>query len=730
MATPKAVQATPSGYLVDLGDGSPPRLWPEHIAVDAGLVGPTEGLYQDPAQTAGVDPYAAPQAPVDVAAAGMPAPQAPAPMAPAPQPAAPAPTLAPGASQRGSVHMGVSNEELVRRTDVNAPPPPLDLSQQHTDLEAQRDVVDQGFADQTTALGDRADALQRADEIRFGKFDENGNLLEAGGTQKQVAQRNADLEARKAFDAAAQEHVQAETNRINERIARVPQEDPSRIWKENNAFQNAAGLLAAGLGGMLAVSTGSGRNMGLEAIERAIDRDVQAQRTNIENEWKKIANDKDTLEQYRQWKARERQTMLEESIVRLETLALDTEAQASTFTSKARQAEKMGQAAALRVMQAEKQSEFIKATVEYAIAESQSAHKAWYDMESLSLEKRKTSAQIGLMNAQAAAANRSNQPDAKDGPIQVGFDQRTKKPIFMSPQMYAVHKTKVNDLVEEYRKSGNFLRAAQQLKSLYSALGPGFNSNLKGLGSEQRDQAIALRDALAYELAGVNDKGQKSNQDIENWKRNLGDPEQFHRRGGLPQLDQVIEQALQKKQGLANTYGFSDEPSGARAGEPQSFLDTSTDRRKAVPQVPTTGKDLKPQLQKTAITALTDSNPGARADSVMALLTLVDQAGDSEVENVLESALGNRELADDGTLAPRKGGMRGGILVARQNVKKSMAQAEKMARDAGDEPEAERIKIVGQLFDSYLIKREKELTPGAETPRKPRSESLMQYRRP
>jgi hypothetical protein len=517
VSQPKVVQGAPGGYLVDLGDGSEPRLWPEHVAVEAGLVPPTQGLYQSSAQSPGVDPYAAPQAPVDVAQQ-MVQPAAPAPTpAPGVAPAAAPTGPAPGTSQRAGYSAGESHTDFVRRTDVNAPPDPLDLSEAHAALDEQRGVMDRGYDAQQVALNDRAAAETRADEIRHGRFDpQTGKLLEAGGDQMASDERMNAASNREAFDRVTQEYVDSETARINERVARVPQEDPSRIWHENNAFQNAAGILSAVLGGMLAVSTGSGRNMGLEAVEHAIDRDIQAQRTNIENEWKKVASDKEGLAQYRQWKGQERSHMLEESVVRLETLAIDTEAKASTFSSKARQAEYMGQAANLRVLQADKNAELIKSKAEYAMAESAAAHKNWYDMEKLSLDKKIGRSQIAENYAQAGAANRANQPKPTEAqsPIPV-FTMPNGERLYLDPKMTQGRTNEqvgklANDLGQDVVRHASVTDALQKYRQLVKDVGskyagPGSNNRVWGDADIKtvKDAQQRLSSVIAKSMSGA-----------------------------------------------------------------------------------------------------------------------------------------------------------------------------------------------------------------------------------
>jgi hypothetical protein len=422
MPEPKVVQAAPGGYLVDLGDGSEPRLFPESTVVEAGLVAPTQGLYagggnglqgvvNQQAQVAGSAESAAPienvyetdfsqPAPMPGQAPGFGVGQLQAPQVAPPQQSAP---------QLGNHSAGYSVSTstpgyISRERAFGPAPASLDLTPQREALAEQAAVYGEGADTQQRALTLKNQAETRADEVTYGKFDpKTGALLQAGGSQMAVEARNEDLEARQQFDAMTAEYVNKRTAEINERIARVPQEDPSRIWHENNAFQNAAGLIAATLGGMLAVSTGSGRNMGMEAIEGAIQRDIMAQRTNIDSEWKKVAHDENSLQQYQQWRGRERQSMLEESAVRLETLAIEVEAKASTFKSVARQAEYLGQAAALRMNAADKVSELIKLEAEFAQAEANSALGRWRALGDAAVQK----SQVAQNYAQAAAAKAS-----------------------------------------------------------------------------------------------------------------------------------------------------------------------------------------------------------------------------------------------------------------------------------------------------------------------------------
>ncbi len=355
----RVLQATPVGYLTEMEDGSQVT-FPEHVMVQAGYVPPTPGAYEGPgfAQT----PLEAPQ---------VPEPQL-SPMAPEqtqPQPQVPA--APPPASQSVGMSQSTSTPRFVQRPGQM--PPSLDLGQERADLDQAGAQIDKSYADQHSALDAQAQAEGQRNAVLNGTFDEQGNLVKPGMAQEVKGQREDDLEEMQHHDQIVNDYVAKEQNRISQNIAAIPQEDPGKIWHDNAWWQNAAGLMSAYYGGMLAVSTGSGKNLGLEALEHAIDRSIESQRANIESEFKRVAHDKDTLQQYQAWKGQQRAWKTEQQIYRLETLKLDRLAQAETFSSAAKQAELRGQAAALEAMQGEKAAELTKLKGDFASAETRSA---------------------------------------------------------------------------------------------------------------------------------------------------------------------------------------------------------------------------------------------------------------------------------------------------------------------------------------------------------------------
>lgn len=169
------------------------------------------------------------------------------------------------------------------------------------------DTSDQGYAPPTYATIPAHYYDTLGPELRQEATDD----MAAGG-QAIMAQRRADqsmVDARRqAANDLATAHEQAmrdamvkEANRqavlrANEdeqerAVAEVAktQIDPDHYWTTRNAGQVVFGYLASIMGGFLAGKYG-GENQALKEIDRAIDRDIAAQRDNLNNKQQKVAN--------------------------------------------------------------------------------------------------------------------------------------------------------------------------------------------------------------------------------------------------------------------------------------------------------------------------------------------------------------------------------------------------------------------------------------------------------
>ncbi len=480
------LQATPTGYLTEMEDGSQ-VMFPEHVLVDAGLVGPTPGLYQqqpDPAQLPGAGAYPEPSQDAYAQYQAMQRPQA-----PVPEPAAPVQPAAPAAPGPAVSSMSASNsgQTLVRRNDVTGAPPAVDFS-------AEREAMHAARGEEQAAYGQAQDALKTRAKLAV-----EGGKVQAAGLNEAADQNREFAEMQGEVDAVVHETVARKTAELNERIARVPQEDPSRIWSTNNAFQNAAGLFAAIGGGILAVTTGSGRNMGLEAVERVIQRDIEAQRTNIESEWKKVAHDENTLQQYKDWQVQSKAWAHQQNALMLESLAFEREAKALTFSSPSKAAELNGLAAELRAKSAQAQQSYIKDVAELASREANGELDRWYKTESLSLEKLNSRADRALKYAQADKLKAETAPESQSTHTRIGELPMTGEDIHIPNDIYAtMSKEDATKLRATSAKASTFVRKGQEFLGTIRNVGRVFNGpgkHTRPITSKKVEQArAAFRD--------------------------------------------------------------------------------------------------------------------------------------------------------------------------------------------------------------------------------------------
>lgn len=163
--------------------------------------------------------------------------------------------------------------------------------------------------------------------------------------QAHAARQRAMADQERDYLVTADQVIQQKHADIQQRMAAVPQVDPGKIWRDRSEFQNAASIVSAFMGGMLAVSTGSGRNLGLEALERQIDRSIEAQRANIENEWRKIGVDREDLADMRaSYRARES----EQRAMMKESMASYLASEVTKYNSVGKQAELQNQVMSIR----------------------------------------------------------------------------------------------------------------------------------------------------------------------------------------------------------------------------------------------------------------------------------------------------------------------------------------------------------------------------------------------
>ena len=346
MADPQILQSTPSGYLVDYGDGNPVLVDPASVE-QGGLGHPGTGLTDGYAEATGqMLPPAGPAsmpAPEPVSPAsygqpvvpgGVPAPDGRAPMAP---PGMPAPAVQQRSGSGSVSHSGYKQQIA---------PPGLQSYDEVLDAQAGGVAGARAAGDEAVRAAESAgDVAVAQAEDKYGAYDAQGNLVKPGAYRERAAAEEAKAKHVAELNAVKAEAIDAKIAGINQRIASIPAEDPGRIWSNAGAFGSALMMFGSIAGGMLAVTTGSGRNMALEAINQAIERDLQAQRAAVENIWKTVDLDRDELSRLREEYG---EAEAERKIYMKEAVAHRFEAETNRYASAGAKAARAASVAALR----------------------------------------------------------------------------------------------------------------------------------------------------------------------------------------------------------------------------------------------------------------------------------------------------------------------------------------------------------------------------------------------
>lgn len=263
--------------------GWPPAHWPDYGAMpiaapplDPGST-PLEGGVA--ASTPPPPPIMGP--PIGPPIEGAPVPDAPVPAAapPAPPaiPFAAAPAAAPGAPPFGPVNVGEPS------------PWPAPIDPEKLDL-GPPTITDQWYADPLHAPADVAQSWAEnatpQDILNRQGMQEEARRTKALLDQTRADEENlrtlrTDIEARKVADAA----TQAKSDAIVADAVRLAQTktDPDRWMSTRTGGQRVAAFLSAIVGGLVQGRTGAAHNQGMDAIQHMIDRDIDAQKADIEN---------------------------------------------------------------------------------------------------------------------------------------------------------------------------------------------------------------------------------------------------------------------------------------------------------------------------------------------------------------------------------------------------------------------------------------------------------------
>lgn len=488
---PQVLQATPSGFLVQLDDGSQHE-FPEDIVLKSGLLqpggyGPRE---QSPVGTLGA-PVAPPQAPP--VQPSLPNVQQPmggpsstfGAAAPPPQP-----VLPPGVGS-----MGHSNSVSTRQPvwmDRGAPPPTTGFDQSLADQRAADAATQQTIAQQGAALR-QTQAAQSDVDI----YDAKSEAIKAQRTADDAAHMQAihdtGEEAKAAFRA-----------KLDAQVAAVPKEDPRHYFSSQGAFDNVASAIGMFAGSMLGVYSGSGKNQFAEGIDRLVQRDIEAQRTNIENEWKKVGYSKEQMADMRVSLLENEQFVAGQQAKMYTALSANLLAGREQFSSEVKRGEMEQGAALLAQKGAEAHQAAVMGFDKTVTNKVQLEHDDWY--------KRR---QLGEMAASRASNERIAGMRAGGGekaapavtPLAALPDGST---VYIDPAFRAdMTNEAVGKLREDFSRHAQSLDAMQAYRSQIQELGRHYG----GIGADNRwseparnaakQAQQALVNTLAYQWSGT-----------------------------------------------------------------------------------------------------------------------------------------------------------------------------------------------------------------------------------
>lgn len=238
-----------------------------------------------PTQTVGPPPEGAPLPPPGDIAAPVPPPPpygaAPAGPPPGPIPFGPQPV--PGVAQLPGIQVSSAGEQplppvpsFVRPGDPDSPLPSARADVQQDPFAGMADEQARHYVESATPQ--QLVDLQRGIETQRRT---SLALQQAQIDENNLRQLRADQDARAKADAASQ--VKTDQIVVDAQKLATTKIDPDRWMSTRTGGQRLAGFIAAVVGGLVQGKTGSARNIGMDMIQQHIDRDIEAQKGDIES---------------------------------------------------------------------------------------------------------------------------------------------------------------------------------------------------------------------------------------------------------------------------------------------------------------------------------------------------------------------------------------------------------------------------------------------------------------
>jgi hypothetical protein len=203
---------------------------------------------------------------------------------------------------------------------------------------------DAAYKQQAAGFQSQRDSLDAMQRIATGWDDAAGhhegtNALEGRYADEQVGLDKRRLAAETQARARAEREIQADNERVQQRLMEVGQVDPRKVFHDQSNFEGVVGFLSIGLGAVAGVRDGSGKNQALEQLNKVIERDIKAQEFNIATAQYKVGQSRADQELHDRYRSDSKAWRLEEYGMRQAALANKLRADMMKYKSPIKQAE-------------------------------------------------------------------------------------------------------------------------------------------------------------------------------------------------------------------------------------------------------------------------------------------------------------------------------------------------------------------------------------------------------
>ena len=518
----------------------------------------------------------------------------------------------------------IGEEPGIGTPELEPPPPTLEPA------EVERDPFDVEIARQF----EMSPAEHGVDVAR--REHERGQ--QAAERQREIieATRRAQQEHAEDYQRAQREAAQR-YERLNQRAQELAQQDidPERWWSDRSTGQSIAHVASAAIGGLLAPHYG-GQNPALEQINRAIERDIQAQAMNLDHERAMLGQQEGIVAQMYAAAGDRYQAAEMARATSLDLAAQQIEAEAQAFDPR-------GTAAA----RARQQADQMRAQAAEARREIQQQE---FDNRMTLVEQDRSERDFQLRRMQAEHAMR---PEPMGGPAmpegRVVTDPHTGEELEFGHPRVVVNPRTGEPMVARSEDEGGRLQerlgryarvrdAASQLRELARTSSAKATEGGRSRFTDQETQDIErARHHLATELAGFHREGAAGRGDIEAMLERIPEPDVwFGRADAEPTIAREITAMDRAIRGDLRQAGIDADRFDPDAGEPPAGFEEGIQ------------EEMTPRQQREIREAITGADVSQPIGSAPLSITQPPSTGstDDHIEQMAENvATLERELA-------------------------------------------------------------------------------------